>query len=317
MTIFKERIMAYAKINLFLKVCGKRQDGYHLLSTLMQSVSICDRVVVECSDSALKDGLEPGISLTADAAYIPGDARNTAYIPGDARNTAYKAARAFLNVLGRQNVAVKIHIQKGIPIQAGMAGGSTDAAAVLGALARIFPGTVSTDELLSIAARIGADVPFCMAGGTQLCEGIGDILTSVPSLKGIPLLFIKPQYSISTPWAFSVFDNLPSAGKGRAEADAVLHRVLLSPNGMSPMQRVIEAAPFLYNDLEGAADREYPILSEIRAFLIGQGAVAARMSGSGSTVFGIFTDKKMRDTALDNAGAYLGAGFFIEAGETV
>ena len=83
------------------------------------------------------------------------------------------------------------------------------------------------------------------------------------------------------------------------------------------MQRVIEAAPFLYNDLEDVADREYPILSEIRAILIGQGAVAARMSGSGSTVFGIFTDKKMRDTALDHAGAYLGAGFFIEAGETV
>lgn len=307
MTIFKERITAYAKINLFLKVCGKRQDGYHLLSTLMQSVSICDYVTVECSDSAIKDGLEPGISLTSDAPYIP----------GDARNTAYKAARAFLNVLERQNVAVKIHIQKGIPVQAGMAGGSTDAAAVLDALARVFPGTMSTDELLAIAARIGADVPFCMAGGTQLCEGIGDILTSVPALRGIPLLFIKPKCSIPTPWAFSVFDNLPSAGRNRAEEDAELQHALLSPSGMNPIQRVIDAAPFLYNDLEAAADGEFPVLSEIRSYLMDQGAVAARMSGSGSTVFGIFADKKTRDTALDHAGAYIDAGFFVEAGETV
>jgi len=307
MTIFKERITAYAKINLFLKVLGKRQDGYHLLSTLMQSVSICDYVTVECSDSALQDGLEPGISLTTDAAYVP----------DDARNTAYKAARAFLNVLERQNVSVKIHIQKGIPIQAGMAGGSTDAAAVLNALARAFPAAASTDELLSMAARIGADVPFCLAGGTQLCEGIGDILTSVPSLCGLPLLFIKPKCSISTPWAFSVFDNMDLANRDCPEWNAAMHRFLVPHAGIDPIRRVIDAAPFLYNDLEDVADREYPILSEIRAFLMDQGAVAARMSGSGSTVFGIFADKKTRDTALDHAGAYRTMGFFVKAGETV
>jgi len=307
MTIFKERVTAYAKINLFLKVRGKRQDGYHLLSTLMQSVSICDYVTVECSDCALQDGLEPGISLMTDAAFVP----------ADARNTAYKAARAFLNVLERQNVSVKIHILKGIPVQAGMAGGSTDAAAVLNALARVFPAAVSTDELLSMAARIGADVPFCMAGGTQLCEGIGDILTSVPSLCGLPLLFIKPQCSISTPWAFSVFDSLTSANKVCPEENAALQRFLMPRAGMDPIQRVIDAAPYLNNDLEDVADREYPILSEIRAFLMDQGAVAARMSGSGSTVFGIFSDKKTRDTAFDHAGAYQTMGFFVKAGETV
>jgi len=307
MTIFKERVTAYAKINLFLKVRGKRQDGYHLLSTLMQTVSICDYVTVECSDCALQDGLEPGISLMTDAAFVP----------ADARNTAYKAARAFLTVLERQNVSVKIHILKGIPVQAGMAGGSTDAAAVLNALARVFPAAVSTDELLSMAARIGADVPFCMAGGTQLCEGIGDILTSVPSLCGLPLLFIKPQCSISTPWAFSVFDSLTSANKVCPEENAALQRFLMPRAGMDPIQRVIDAAPYLNNDLEDVADREYPILSEIRAFLMDQGAVAARMSGSGSTVFGIFSDKKTRDTAFDHAGAYQTMGFFVKAGETV
>ena len=307
MTIFKERVTAYAKINLFLKVRGKRQDGYHLLSTLMQTVSICDYVTVECSDCALQDGLEPGISLMTDAAFVP----------ADARNTAYKAARAFLTVLERQNVSVKIHILKGIPVQAGMAGGSTDAAAVLNALARVFPAAASADELLSMAARIGADVPFCMAGGTQLCEGIGDILTSVPSLCGLPLLFIKPQCSISTPWAFSVFDSLTSANKVCPAENAALQRFLMPRAGMDPIQRVIDAAPYLNNDLEDVADREYPILSEIRAFLMDQGAVAARMSGSGSTVFGIFSDKKTRDTAFDHAGAYQTMGFFVKAGETV
>jgi len=307
MTIYKERITAYAKINLFLKVCGKRQDGYHLLSTLMQSVSICDYVTVECSDSALKDGLEPGISLMSDAAYIP----------GDARNTAYKAARAFLNVLERQNISVKIYIQKGIPIQSGMAGGSADAAAVLRALARVFPAAASEGDLLDMAARIGADVPFCMEGGTQLCEGIGDILTSVPSLRGLPLLFIKPKCSISTPWAFSMFDNLPPVSKGRDEKDEALQKFLLSQAGMDPVQRVINAAPFLYNDLEDVADRDYPILSDIRTYLMDQGAVAARMSGSGSTVYGIFADEMTRNTALERAGDYQGMGFFVKAGETV
>ncbi|MEI8200264.1 MAG: 4-(cytidine 5'-diphospho)-2-C-methyl-D-erythritol kinase [Eubacteriales bacterium] len=307
MTVFNERIAAYAKINLFLKVLGKRQDGYHLLSTLMQSVSICDYITVECSDRALQDGLEPGISITADAAHVP----------GDARNTAYKAARAFLNLLGRQNVSVKIHIQKGIPIQAGMAGGSTDAAAVLNALACAFPAAANTDVLLSMAARIGADVPFCMAGGTQLCEGIGDILTPVPSLCGLPLLFIKPKCSISTPWAFSVFDSLDLANKDCPEANAAIQRLLVPRPGTDPIQRITDAAPFLCNDLEYVADREYPILSEIRAFLMDQGAVAARMSGSGSTVFGIFSDKKTRDTALEHAGVYQTMGYFVKAGETV
>ena len=142
-----------------------------------------------------------------------------------------------------------------------MAGGSTDAAAVLNALARVFPAAVSTDELLSMAARIGADVPFCMAGGTQLCEGIGDILTSVPSLCGLPLLFIKPHCSISTPWAFSVFDSLTSANKVCPEENAALQRFLMPRAGMDPIQRVIDAAPYLNNDLEDVADREYPILS--------------------------------------------------------
>ena len=307
MTIYKERIPAYAKINLFLGVCGKREDGYHLLSTLMQSVSLCDYVTVECSDQASADKLEPGISLMT----------NVEFIPSDARNTAYKAARTFLNALGRQNVSIKIHIQKGIPTQAGMGGGSTDAAAVLTALARIFPGTADAGELLSMAARIGADVPFCMSGGTQLCEGIGDILTPVSPLKGLPLLFIKPKCSVSTPWAFSVFDTLPQLNSCFPERDEALRKLMNPPSGADALERIKAAAPYLYNDLERVAEQEYPVLAEIRGFMTDHGAAAARMSGSGSTVFGIFADKTARDTALENAEIFKSQGCFIQAGEMI
>ena len=307
MTIFKERFTAYAKINLFLGVCGKRQDGYHLLSTLMQSVSLCDYVTVECSDSATMDKFEPGISLMT----------NVEHIPSDARNTAYKAARAFLNALGRQNVSVRIHIQKGIPTQAGMGGGSADAAAVLNALASIFPGAASKDDLLSMAVRIGADVPFCIDGGTQLCEGIGDILTPVMPLQGLPLLFIKPKCSVPTPWAFTVYDSMPDAGPFSTKRQAAVKELLYPSEGTDSLERIKKAAPYLYNDLERVTENEYPVLSEIRAFMMEQGAEAARMSGSGSTVFGIFADKKTRDAALEKAVIYRRQGCFVQAGEMI
>lgn len=307
MAIYKEHIAAHAKINLFLRVCGKRDDGYHLLSTLMQSVSLCDYVTVECSDAASSDKMDPGISLMTTIEHIP----------SDARNTAYKAARTFLNTLGRQNISVRIRIQKGIPAQAGMAGGSTDAAAVLNALSHIFPGAASADDLLSMAGFIGADVPFCMKGGTQLCEGIGDILTPVLHMQGLPMLFIKPLCSIPTPWAFSAYDSLPRVAGDCKERDAALERFLCPPDGMSPLQRVRDAAPFLFNDLERVAEREYPVIAEIRAYLMDQGAIAARMSGSGSTVFGIFADKETRDKALGGALLFRAEGCFIQAGEMV
>lgn len=307
MTVYKERVTAYAKINLFLGVCGKREDGYHLLSTLMQSVSICDIVDVMCSDQASSDNFEPGISLMSSAEFIP----------SDARNTAYKAARAFLNVLGRQNVSVKIHIQKGIPTQAGMGGGSADAAAVLTALNRIFPGAADPQELLSMASRIGADVPFCMSGGTQFCEGIGDILTPVTPLKGLPLLFIKPNCSVSTPWAFSVFDSLPQIQSDAQKRDEAMRKLMYPASDADALTRMKAAAPFLYNDLERVAEREYPVLAELRRFMTDQGAVAARMSGSGSTVYGIFSDNMARDRALENAEIFRSRGYFLQAGEMI
>ena len=320
MTVFEKRIKAYAKINWFLKILGTREDGYHLLRTLMESVSICDTVTLVCSDSAGKDGLRPGIQLTASLPFIP----------TDSKNTAHKAARAYLNALGRKDISVRIHIEKKIPTQAGMGGGSADAAAVLNALAGIFPDAVSREDLMTIAAGIGADVPFCMDGGTQLCEGIGDVLKPAEPLKGLLLLFIKPRCSISTPWAFGEFDRLsekpvrfaeesPDRSAGtKAEADRreaeALDRFIGAPAGSDPLKRLLAAARWLENDLESVAEGRYSELADIRDWLDAHGAVFSRMSGSGSTLFGVFENEDARDAAFAEAKACFGDAYFIESG---
>lgn len=330
MTVFERHITAYAKINWFLKILGTREDGYHLLKTLMESVSLSDTVSLVCSDSAGKDGLRPGIQLTA----------NLPFIPTGSKNTAYKAARAYLNALGRKDISVGIHIEKRIPTQAGMGGGSADAAAVLNGLADIFPEAVSRRDLMTIAAGIGADVPFCMDGGTQLCEGIGDILKPVGPLDGLPLLFIKPRCSVSTPWAFGEFDRISALTSGQAAgtdrlpdessdessgaaaltaclANEALDRFVTAPAGSDPLGRLKAAAPWLENDLESVAESRFPELSDIRGWLDAHGAVFSRMSGSGSTLFGVFEKADARDAAFCEARAYFGETYFVEAGTTL
>jgi len=307
MSVFEEQIRAYAKINLFLRVCGKREDGYHLLSTLMQSVSLFDEITVRCSDSAAADGFEPGITLST----------NIGYLPNNAKNTAYKAARAFLDALDKKDISVTIHIRKQIPTQAGLGGGSTDAAAVLAALSHMFPGTVQRDELFTIAAGIGADVPFCMDGGTQMCEGIGDILTPAASLSGVPILLIKPPCGISTPRAFAKYDEKPILHVESDAGKAAVERLRQNTPGANPVSKITDAAPYLYNDLESVAETEFPVLAEIRTFLVKQGAIFAGMSGSGSTVFGIFADKEKRDAARRRAGDFAGKEFMLFSGELV
>jgi len=316
MTVFEKKIKAYAKINWFLKILGTRDDGFHLLKTLMESVSLSDTITVVCSDNAGKDGLRPGILLTS----------NLPFIPTDSKNTAYKAARAYLNALGRKDISVRIHIEKKIPTQAGMGGGSADAAAVLNALSDIFPDAVNRTDLMTIAAGIGADVPFCMDGGTQLCEGIGDILIPAEPLTGLSLLVIKPRCCIPTPWAFGEFDRLAAkpADSGRlADAETVcraeeaLDRFIGAPAGTDPLLRLQDAAPYLGNDLESVAKSRYPELAGIERWLTEHGAVFSRMSGSGSTLFGVFKNEDARDAAFAEAKAGWGDTCFIESAVTL
>ena len=290
MAIRNIRETAYAKINFFLRITGRREDGYHLLSTLMQSVSLCDILTIECSTSAKEDNRIPGISLSSNAGGLP----------TDMRNTAYKAARIFLDALARENISVSIHIEKNIPSQAGMGGGSSDAAAVLRAMNQLFPGTMTAGELLIAAARIGADVPFCLSGQTQICRGIGEVLTPVEPLSGLPVLLVKPNCGISTPWAFSEYDSCPPDALRSEAAEGRILQGLANGNREDPTDRLFHVKTDLFNEFEPIAEKKCPIIADIRNAMTDQGAYVSRMSGSGSTVFGVFQHCEQRDAAADS-----------------
>lgn len=258
-------ISAYAKINLSLDIVGRREDGYHTVDMVMQSVSLCDRVRVTLNDSGR-------INLACSKPHIP----------CDGRNTAFKAAQFFLDVTGLP-FGAEIYIEKHVPDQAGLGGGSTDAAAVLRAMNRLCAGVLgreplNTAELLYLGMRIGADVPFCVLNGTQRCGGIGEIMVPLAPMESCTLLIAKPSICISTPEAYSLVDRMPDGGARYTEA----------------MVRALErrdlpaVARCLGNRFEDALCR--PQVQALRAAMLGGGALNARMTGSGSAVFGIFAD---------------------------
>lgn len=259
----KLRLKAYAKINLCLDVIGIREDGYHLLESVMQSVSLYDIVTVRRSNSE-------GIALKCSGLSIPQE-----------KNIAYKAATAFFKAVGLpDNTGVTIKIVKRIPSQAGMGGGSSDAAATLVALNRLFKTKLSETELCEIGERVGADVPFCICGGTRLVRGIGEIITKLDDCADCYFVIAKGNDGVSTKEAYECVDNAK---------DLVSLRV----------EKVIEALSkgnfeALKGKLVNAFEQCTKIkdVAEIKEILLECGAVEAAMTGSGSAVFGIFTNKK-------------------------
>lgn len=279
----------FAKINLTLDVSGKRPDGYHDLVTVMQSISLSDLVTVEVRD-------EPGIQLVCSAPYIP----------TDGRNTAWRAAQRFLEA-ARLDAGLSIVIDKRIPIAAGLAGGSSDAAGVLSALNWLFPDRVDHDTLFAIAAAVGADVPFCLAGGTILCTGIGDVLAPQQTLAGWPLILIKAPFGLSTPEVFRRFclDQVEQ----RPDHDAFLLAL-----GRQDWPAMSSACG---NVLESVAFAMHPQLRAILNRLAETGTLLARMSGSGPTLFGVFADAHTRDEAFDALANLTASGFTRYKAETV
>ncbi len=259
---------AYAKINLFLDIESKRADGYHNIISVMQSVSLCDTVTVEYCESEDKS-----IEISCDDASIP---------LGE-KNIAYKAANLFLN-----SGKVKIHIAKRIPAEAGLAGGSTDAAAVLTLLNELTGNKKTADELLSIGAKIGADVPFCIAGGTKLSLGIGEKLSDFKPLHECYIVIAKMGDGVSTPKAYSMldcmFDNFENY---RPRKD--LLKLLEKENNVSGM----------FNIFESAVIPSRPAVQKIKDILCENGADISMMSGSGPSVFGIFSSKEQASAAKD------------------
>lgn len=260
----KIREKAYAKLNISLDVMAKRPDGYHDMLMVMQTVSLWDDVSITLNDTG---------RFSASS--------NLHFIPGDERNLAVKAAMRFLARIGEENIGAHISMQKRIPVGAGMAGGSADAAAVLRALHRHFEGRLSDEALMEVAAEVGSDVPFCVLGGTALAEGRGEILTPLSPMPKCYFVISKPEFSISTPELFKKLDAVHS----RRHPDTAGILEALEKGDLSQICRR------MYNVFEDVEDRRMRIVSQIKGALLDNGALSAMMTGTGSAVFGVFDDE--------------------------
>ncbi|MGI6452640.1 MAG: 4-(cytidine 5'-diphospho)-2-C-methyl-D-erythritol kinase [Syntrophomonadaceae bacterium] len=254
-------VEAPAKVNFFLNVTGKRPDGYHELQTVMHQVELKDLITLE----VLPSGIE-----------IESDSRE---IPLNETNLAYKAAKAFFG-LCNLSCGVRITIEKNIPVGAGLAGGSTDAAAVLKGLSRLFPTAVRDMALPSIAASIGSDVPFCLLGGSALAKGRGEILFTLKHIIFSHILLVKPPFAVSTAETYQRLDNQNITGKPD------LYGFLEAWNECD----IISLAGKMANVLEAANRDRFPVIEEIKEKMKRWGAINALMSGSGPTVLGVFND---------------------------
>ena len=255
-------VLAPAKLNLFLEILGRRSDDYHIISTVMQSVSLFDEVTV-CDED---DGK---IALSC----------SDSDIPCDSSNTAYKAAKIFFGDTGIKNTGISIRIKKRIPTQAGMAGGSSDAAAVLVALNKMFATDLPQDKLADMGEKIGADVPFCLYGGTISASGIGTILSPLPELPECFFVVVKPRANISTKEAYEKSDAL---GYDNCEDSEAISEAIC--NGS-----LKAVGKHLYNKFEQVMPSKE--ITGIKRFLMDNNACGAVMTGSGAAVFGLFEEK--------------------------
>lgn len=270
--ITKDRAIAksYAKINLTLDVLGKLDTGYHEVKMIMQSVNLFDLIIVDKEPSRIK------IST------------NKKSIPSNSKNIAYKAAVAFFEATGIRGGA-KILIHKNIPVAAGLAGGSGNAAAVLCALNLLYNANLSEQELLEIGLSLGADVPYCILGGTYLAEGIGEKLTKLPDFIGVTVVLVKPPVNISTA---SIYNKIDSATNlAHPDTDAVVCAI--------EKKDINSVSHGLSNVMEAVTEKDCSEIVKIREDMMAQGAIGSAMSGSGPTVFGIFPDTKSAKKACD------------------
>lgn len=298
-------VKAPAKINLSLDVIGKRPDGYHLLETIMQTVGLYDIIGIEVF-RAEQPVLFPEIVILC----------TDDEVPTDVRNTSHRAASAYFKKLAstgtgqRYSVSrIEITIQKGIPLEAGLAGGSADAAGTLAGLNHLFGAALPWEEMQRIAAATGADVPFCLIGGTVLCRGIGEILEPAADFSSRPAVLVKPDFGVSTPWAFRQFD---AAGRFSGPD---------TPAILAALSRGDAAGVFgkTANVLENVVFLAHPVLGEIRSGLKQmRGCIGSLMSGSGATIFAVFDQPAdARDAADIMHSRYDSRNFMIMEVQTV
>ncbi len=262
------RIKANAKINLALDVVGKLPNGYHEVKMIMQSIGLCDELTLEKTTG--------GISVTTDSQDLS---------CGE-DNLVCKAARLMFDAYGISG-GVRIHLQKNIPIAAGMAGGSADAAAVMKGLSRLFDLEAPLSRLMELGVSVGADVPYCILGGTALAEGIGEKLTPLTPVPDFYLLIAKPDISVSTKY---VYEHLDLAGITK-HPDV---RGMATAIESGSLQGVLDR---MGNVLETVTAGAYPVIGSVKRRMRELGAVNSLMSGSGPTVFGIFLSEQAAEFA--------------------
>jgi 4-diphosphocytidyl-2-C-methyl-D-erythritol kinase len=263
------KLLSLAKLNLYLEIIGKEPDGYHQIESIMQTISLSDKVEVEPSDI-------PGIFVSS----------NISSLPVDERNLAYKAAKLFMEKFGWVSKGVRIILEKNIPLASGMGGGSSNAATVLIAMALMCGVDILNSILLEIASRIGCDVPFFLYGGTAIAKGKGTEITPLPPLKGIPVLVVVPDVEISTHWAYKniVLPLYPF------KIPSILLN-MLSKNSSIDIQ---ELNRLLFNRFASLVFK-IPKVKEVKEILESLGIENISLSGSGPTLFSIQEDKEKCD----------------------
>lgn len=263
------RLQAFAKINLGLDVLGKREDGYHEVRMIMQTIRMYDQL-------DMRKSVEPGIHLTT----------NKKYIPVDENNLVWRAAKLMMDTCGIME-GVSIHLHKVIPVAAGMAGGSSDAAATLVGMNRLFHCGLSKEKLMELGVQIGADVPYCVLRGTALAEGIGEKLTVLPPMPDCWILIGKPAISVSTKYVYTTLDL--NTDTVHPDIDG-MKKALEDGNLYGITER-------MGNVLQDVTIPAYPEVERIKEQMKTLGAVNAMMSGSGPTVFGIFDNEEKAQEA--------------------
>lgn len=259
-------LKALAKINLGLDVVRRREDGYHEVRMIMQTIQLYDRLDIKRTQ-------EPGIQIQT----------NLSFLPVNENNLIYKAAKLLMDEFSITD-GVSVKLDKRIPVAAGMAGGSTDAAAMLIGVNRLFSLGLTKRQLMERGVQIGADVPYCIMRGTALAEGIGEALSLLPPMVKCPVLIAKPSISVSTKF---VYQNLKLD-------DTTIHPDIDRLIDDIKAKNLHDIAAHMGNVLETVTIPNYPVIDEIKKHMLSNGAVGAMMSGSGPTVFGLFDDE---DTA--------------------
>lgn len=264
-------VNAYAKINLGLDVIRKREDGYHDVSMIMQSLDLHDSIGIHKTDLH---------TITIKT--------NLSYLPNDQGNLVYRAAALFLSTIDAKD-GLQINLEKRIPVAAGLAGGSSDAAATLVGLNQLYRAGMSSEELKKLGVKLGADVPYCIMLGTALSEGIGEVLTPLPPMPDCTILLVKPDISVSTKYVYEnlrLTDTLP-------HPNINLMMEALSSGDLTLLTKHMD------NILQSVTVRDYPIINDIKGKMKELGALTALMSGSGPTVFGIYKDYSLAKKAFN------------------